>query len=93
MNFKTFWKPKRAQRWAITAAPPAMRRTPSPFQSLTRDESIAILDDAVQWLTDEASATMLMPDSPSKERRKAELCGRDNSMVRDFQRLVRNQEG
>jgi len=63
-----------------------------PFQPLTRDESIAILDDAIQWLMDQARATLLMSDGPSKERREAELRARDKFMARDLKRLIREQE-
>lgn len=93
MNLKSFWERHRVQRWAGTAALPAKARTPKPFQPLTRQESIAILDDTIQWLVDEARATLVMPDGPSKERRKAELRARDKFIARDFQRLIRGQEG
>jgi len=93
MNLKSFWERHRAQRWVGTAALPAKARTPKPFQPLTRNESIAILDDAIQWLMDEARATLLMSDGPSKKRREAELRARDKSMARDFQRLISEQEG
>jgi hypothetical protein len=66
--------------------------TPKPFQLLTNDESIAILDDAIQWLIDEVRTTEAMPDGPFKERRRAELQARDKSMARDFARFVREQE-
>ncbi|HTL57132.1 MAG TPA: hypothetical protein VL361_15730 [Candidatus Limnocylindrales bacterium] len=93
MNLKSFWERHRAQRWAGTAALPAKARKPKPFQPLTRQESIAILDDTIEWLMDEARTTMAMPDGPSNERRKAELRARDKSIARDFQRLIRGQEG
>ena len=93
MNLKSFWERNRAQRWATRAVPPLKVRTPTPFQPLTRDESIAILDDTIHWLVDEARATFIMPDGASKERRRAELRARDKSIARDFQRLVREQEG
>jgi len=93
MNLKSFWERHRAQRWTVTAALSAKARIPKPFQPLTRDESIAILDDAIQWLIDEARATLLMSDGPLKKRREAELRARDKSMARDFQRLIRQQEG
>jgi hypothetical protein len=93
MNLKSFWERHRAQRWPGTAALPVKARTPKPFQPLTRQESIAILDDTIQWLMDEARVTLLMSDGPSKERRRAELRARDKSMARDFQRLIREQEG
>jgi hypothetical protein len=93
MNLKSFWERHRAQRWAVTAALPVKARTPEPFQPLTRDESIAILKDTIEWLMNEARVTLLMSDGPSKERRKAELRARDKSIARDFQRLIREQEG
>jgi hypothetical protein len=93
MNLKSFWERHRPQRWAVTAALPPKARTPKPFQPLTRQESIAILDDTIQWLMDEARAALLMFDGPSKERRKAELRARDKSIARDFQRLIREQGG
>ncbi len=93
MNLKSFWERHRAQRWAGTAALPSKARTPKPFQPLTRQESIAILDDTIEWFMDEARATLVMPDGRSKERRKAELRSRDKSIARDFQRLIREQEG
>ena len=93
MNLKSFWERHRAQRWAGTAALPVKARTPKPFQPLTREESIAILDDTIHWLIDEARITLAMPDGPSKERLKAELRARDKSIARDFQRLIREQEG
>jgi hypothetical protein len=93
MNLKSFWERHRAQRWAGTAALPAKARTPKPFQPLTRQESIAILNDTIQWLMDEARITLAMPDGPSKERRKAELRARDKSIARDFQRRIREQAG
>ena len=93
MNLKSFWERHRAQRWAVTAAPPAKARTPKPFQPLTRQESIAILDDTIEWLLDEVRATLLMSDGPSKQRRKAELRARDKTIARDFRRLIREQEG
>jgi hypothetical protein len=91
MNLKSFWERHRAQRWAATAALPAKARKPKPFQPLSREESIAILDDTIQWLIDEARATVVMPNGPSKERRRAELRGRDKSIGRDFKRLIRGQ--
>ncbi len=93
MNLKSFWERHRARRWAVTAAPSTREKTPKPFQPLTPDESIAILDDTIQWLMDEDRATMVMPDGPSKARRRAELRARDKSLGRDFERLVRQQEG
>jgi len=92
MNLKSFWERHRAQRWAGTAGLPAKARTPKPFQPLSREESIAILDDTIQWLIDEAKATVVIPNGPLKERRRAELRGRDKSIARDFQRLIKGQE-
>jgi hypothetical protein len=62
--------------------------TPKPFQPLSHHESILVLEDAVQWLMDEAKSTIGMPEGPAKRRRWAELEGRDQSLVRDFQRLL-----
>jgi len=93
MNLKSFWERNRAQRWAVTAGLPAKAGTPKPFEPLTRQESAAILDETIEWLMDEARVTLAMPDGPSKERRKAEFRGRDKSIARDFQRLIREQEG
>jgi len=93
MNFKSFWERQRAQRWAGTAGAAAKPRIPNPFQPLTRQQSIAILDDSIQWLTDEAQAMLMMPDGESKERRRAELRARNKSIARDFYRLVKQQEG
>ena len=63
------------------------------FEPLTHEQSVAVLEDSIQWLIDEARATMAMPSGLAKERRKAELRGRDKSMARDFARLVREQQG
>jgi hypothetical protein len=93
MNLRSFWERHRAHRWAVTASLPANAKTSKPFQPLTRQESIAILDYAIAWLLDEAQAMLVMPDGPSKERRKAELRARAKSIARDFQRLIREQEG
>ncbi len=91
MNLKSFWERHRARRWAIAAVPSCKERAPKPFRPLTRDESIAILDDTIQWLVDEASAISSMSEGASKERRLAELRGRDKSIARDLQRLIRRQ--
>jgi len=95
MKLKSFWERHRARRWALTDAVPlpVQARMPKPFQPLTRDESIEVLDDAVQWVLDESQATIAMPDGPAKERRGAELVARDKSLVRDFLRLARQQAG
>jgi hypothetical protein len=93
MNLKSFWERHRGRRWATTVRPSTNGRTPRPFQPLTRQQSIAILDDTIEWLIDEAKVTLLMPDGASKERRRAELRARDKSIARDFRRLVREQEG
>ena len=92
MNLKSFWQRHRAQRCAATPAPTAKATTPKPFEPLTHDQSIAILDDAIQWLTDELRATRAMPYGPLKTRREAELRARDKSMAADFQRLIREQQ-
>jgi hypothetical protein len=92
MNLRSFWERRRAQRWAGTAALPPKARTRKPFQPLTRQESIEILEDTIQWLIDEARATQAMSDGLLKEWRKAELRARDKSLARDFQRLIREPE-
>jgi hypothetical protein len=93
MNLKSFWERHRAQRWSTTAALRAKATPPRRFQPLTRNESIAILDDAIQWLMDEARTTLSMSEGTSKRRREAELRAREKSIARDFQRLIRQQEG
>lgn len=93
MSLKSFWERHRAQRWAGTASLPAEASASKPFQPLTRQESIAILDDTIHWLMDEARVTLAMPDGSLKESRKAELRVRDKSIARDFQRLTREQKG
>ncbi len=92
MSLKSFWERHRAHRWAGTAALPNKAATPQPFQPLTHQQSIAILADTVEWLMDETRATLAMPDGPLKDLRKAELRARDQSLFRDFRRLVKNQE-
>src|SRR3974377_601367 len=89
MKLESFWERHRARRWALTDVVPlpVKTSTPQPFVPLTRDESIEVLDDSIQWVLDEARATMAMPDGPAKERRWAELVARDKSLVRDFLRL------
>ena len=93
MKLKSFWERYKVQRWAPTAGArvPVEAKTPKPFQPLKRQESIAVLNDAIQWLLDEARTTLAMPKGPSKERRWAELQARDRCMARDFKRLVREQ--
>ena len=95
MKLKSFWERHRARRWALTDVVPLPVKagTPQPFVPLTRDESIEVLDDAIQWVFDETRAVMAMPDSPAKERRWAELVARDKSLARDFLRLAREQAG
>ena len=94
MKLESFWERHRARRWAPIAGArlSVEARTPKPFQPLTRDESIAVLDDAIQWLIDETRTTLAMPNSPAKLRRWAELRARDKCMARDFKRLARQQE-
>ncbi len=92
MSLKSFWERHRTHRWPGTASLPYKPATPKPFKPLTRQQSIAILDDTVQWLMDEARATLEMPDGPLKQWRKAELRARDQSLFRDFRRLTGNQE-
>lgn len=94
MRLKALWERYRAQRRALTVAVPlATARGPKPFQPLTRGESIAVLEDAIQWLINEVKATFALPKGPHKKRREAELRARDKSLARDFARLVRQQEG
>jgi len=93
MKLKSFWERHRARRWAGTAELPlpVKARTPKSFQPLTHRESVVILEEAIQWLLDEARTTLALPNGPAKERRWAELQARDRSMARDFRRLVREQ--
>ena len=91
MNLKSFWERHRAQRWAGTAGPVPKPATPTPFQPLTRQESIEILADSIEWLRDEASIMLGMPEGALKELRRAELRGRNNSITQDFQRLLKQQ--
>ena len=93
MNLRYFWERYKPRRRTLTAASSAKARTPKPFQPLTREESILILDDALQWLMDEAKATSSLSDGPLKHRRNAELRARDIAMHRDFQRLITPLEG
>jgi len=95
MKLRTFWERYRPQRWGPTAGArlPVETIALKPFQPLTRDESIAVLDDAIQWLIDETKSTLAMPNSPSKLRRWAELRARDRCMARDFKRLLKEQRG
>ena len=95
MNLRSFWERHRAQRWTLTAAVPLPRkaRMPEPFQPLTNDESVAVLEDAFQWLIDETRTMYAMPDGPAKLRRWAELRGRDTSMAHDLARLMKKQQG
>jgi hypothetical protein len=94
MKLKALWERYRSQRpLALPPRPPLVVRTRQPFQPLTRDESIAVLDDALQWLMDEMRSTLEMPEGPAKARRWGELRARDKSMAQDFRRLVREQEG
>ncbi len=95
MKLVSFWERHKARRWSLTEVVPLpVKASPSkPFQPLTRDESIEVLDDAIQWVLDETRATMAMPDSPAKERRCGELVARDMSLARDFLRLAREQAG
>ncbi len=93
MKLRALWERYRTQRRALTVAVFPKARGPKPFQALTRDESIAVLEDAIQWLINEAKATFALPKGPYKKRREAELRARDKSLARDFARLVRQQEG
>ena len=88
MKLRALWE-LCVERWEeVTApSPPVRAETPKPFQPLTRDESIAILDDATRWLFEEIRTTLGMPDSPLKKRRLAELQARDQSMSEDSRRL------
>ena len=94
MNLKLLWERYKAQRRELVAvrSVPVVPRGLKPFQPLTHSQSVAILDDAAEWLIDEVQATLAMPDGPSKDRRKTELRGRNQSMARDFARLVRNDK-
>ena len=95
MKLRALWERYKANHRMRFVAPPPLRAAvtgPKPFQSLTHDQSVAILEDAIQWLIDEAKATLELPNGAPKERRRAELRGRHESMVRDFARLARKQE-
>ena len=94
MKLRTLWERYMAQRRALTAAlPPLLEaRTSKPFTPLTREESTAILDEAIRWLMDEARSTLAMPNGPSNERRRAELRARYRSVTRDYLRLAKEQE-
>ena len=94
MKLKALWERYRAQHraLAVPAPPPIEGRSPKPFQPLTPEESVEILEHAIQWLIAEASATVALPNGPSKHRRKAELRARDKSMARDFARLMRERQ-
>jgi hypothetical protein len=95
MKLKLLWERYRAQHRMLIEARsgPVESTRPKPFQPLTHDQSIAILEDAVQWLIDEAKASAAVPNGPSKDRRRAELRGRHESMAREFARLLRKQKG
>ncbi|PWU11955.1 MAG: hypothetical protein C5B50_22360 [Verrucomicrobia bacterium] len=89
MNLKNFWGRHRAQRWPLSAAGPIKASPPKPFQPLTRDESLAVVTAATDWFTEEVRAMHAMPNGPSREHRRAELRARHQSLVRDYQRLLR----
>jgi hypothetical protein len=93
MKPKTLWERRRLQcrTLKVDARPPAGTRTPEPFQPLTRLESMAVLDETIQWLIEETTALLMMPSCPFKELRRAELRARDSSMRRDLLRLQRSQ--
>jgi hypothetical protein len=93
MKLKQLWKRYCAQRRApsLDSGPPVKTRKPKPFQPFTRDESIAILDDAIAWLQDETRNALAMPEGLSKARRRAELRGRDKAIVREFECFVKKQ--
>lgn len=88
MKLKALWE-LCVERWeeATALSQPVRAKTLKPFRQLTRDESIAILDDAIKWLVDETRTTLAMPDCPFKERRLAELQARDQSINQDFRRF------
>ncbi len=88
MKLRALWE-LCVERWeeATALSQPVGAKALEPFQPLTRDESIAILDEAIQWVLDETRTTLAMPDCPFKNQRLAELQARDQSMDQDFQRL------
>ena len=90
MKIQALWERCRIRAWAPRPAGRAQAetRTPKPFQRLSHNESVAVLEEAVQWLIAEAKSTLEMPEGPAKRQRWAELEGRDQSLVRDFQRLL-----
>jgi hypothetical protein len=65
--------------------------TPKSFQALTRRESVAVLNDAIQWLVSEMVITLTMPNCPFKSRRLAELQARDESLARELERWSKKQ--
>ena len=95
MKLKNLWELWQAHRRSLSRPLPRPRRAMAPrcFEPLTRNQSIAVLEDAIQWLMDEAKAALAMPEGAARERRRAELRGRDKSMARDFARLMRQQKG
>lgn len=95
MRLKALWERCSLHGRVHTLAPPApvKPRSPKPFQPLTHDESVAVLDDSVQWLIDEIKATLAMPNRAAKLQRWAELRARDRCMARDFRRLLKEQHG
>ena len=64
---------------------------PKPFQPLTRDESMAVLEYAIHWLMDETRTMLAMPVGSKKEHCRAELLGRQRTLSRDLERLVRGR--
>lgn len=79
-------------RGAYKAMPPRVEVSlPKPFQPLTRDESMAVLENAIHWLMDETSTMLAMPIGSKKEHCRAELLGRERTLSRDLERLVRGK--
>jgi hypothetical protein len=94
MKPKALWERYRSRRRTPTVALSrhAKAITPKPFQPLTYRESVAVLKDAIQWLEVEMVITFALPNGPFKQRRLAELQGRNESMARDFEQLSRKQQ-
>ena len=95
MRLRALWERCRSHGRAHTVALPVLEkpRVVKAFQPLTHDETVAVLDDAIQWLIDETRTTLALPNSPAKLQRWAELRARDRCMARDFKRIMREQEG
>ena len=88
------WKSHLGRRGTQGASPssPAKARAPEPFEPLTHEESRALLLAALDWLERETWVMLAMPDGPAKEQLQSEFRGRERSMLREYERLVRERE-